>query len=295
MIFNTRTLRLSLILATALAVASPVFAGDWNKKDGSGMKQGYWVVTADMLGERAYPSGAKIEEGQYKDDRREGVWKKYFPSGLLRSEITYSNGKPSGYYAIYYTNGNLEEQGSWYDEKNVGEFKRFYDNGKLQHHFYFDERGKRYGFQYYFHENGNPALVVDIKNGVESGSYKRYNADGILAEEKLFENGKVKPGTTKVYQSPKPAEIKVDAHNPNIGKESVSPIKEKTNAALPFQQNGYNTLYDVNGNITQCGEFKNGKLYNGKCYRYNSSGILVKIDLYRKGKFIGTGASDDGN
>jgi antitoxin component YwqK of YwqJK toxin-antitoxin module len=294
--FSFYTLKLPLALVVSLLLTSVSMASNRNQLDQTGLKQGYWVITAEMSGDRSYPTGAKVEEGFYKDDLRDGVWKKYYPSGKLRSEITYVLGKPHGYYVTFYSNGGIEEQGNWIDEKNVGEFKRYYENGKVHQHFYFNEQGKRHGIQYYFHENGNPALVVDIKNGIESGLQKRFNPDGTLAEEKIFEHGKVKAGSTKTYKQPKAIEPKADPNNPEIGREvSADRSKFKTNPAIPFEQNGYNTLYDVNGNITQSGEFKNGKLYNGKWYRYNSSGVLVKIDLFRKGKYIGTGTSEDEN
>ena len=69
-------------------------AGDVNKKDQTGLRQGYWIITGEMLGDRTYAAGAKVEEGYYKDDRRHGVWKKYYPTGKLRSEITYNIGRP---------------------------------------------------------------------------------------------------------------------------------------------------------------------------------------------------------
>ena len=33
------------------------------------------------------------------------------------------------------------------------------------------------------------------------------------------------------------------------------------------------------------GEFKNGKLYNGKLYIYDENGLLEKIEIYKKGKY----------
>lgn len=267
------------------------FAGDFNRKDQTGLRQGYWVITGAMAADREYAPEAKIEEGYYKDDRREGVWKKYHPNGKLRSEIHFVSGRPNGHYTTYYSNGMTEEKGTWEEGKNIGEFKRFHHTGKLQQHFFFSETGKRNGTQYYFHENGNPALIVDITNGKESGQYKRFAEDGKLIEDKLFEDGKVKEIQVKTQGVFAEKYAKKDAHNAQLGKESV-PIKDKPNAASAFQPNGYNILYDGNGNITQSGEFKEGKLYNGKWYRYNSSGILLKVDLYRKGRYIGEGVAE---
>jgi antitoxin component YwqK of YwqJK toxin-antitoxin module len=268
-------------------------AGDVNKKDQTGLRQGYWIITGEMLGDRTYAAGAKVEEGYYKDDRRHGVWKKYYPTGKLRSEITYNVGRPEGPYTIYYTNGNLEEKGNWDDGKNIGEFKRFFENGKPQQQFFFDESGKRNGTQYYYHDNGNLALVVDIVNGKENGDMKRYSPEGVLLEDKEFANGDVRMVNFKSEKAIRSAgSQKTDAYNKNLGRESVV-VKDKPNPASAFQPDAFNTLYDSNGNVTQSGEFKEGKLYNGKWYRYNSSGVLTKIDLYRKGRYIGEGAKGE--
>lgn len=287
-IFYRSIITLSLVMVLVVHA----FAGDFNRKDNTGLRQGYWVITGEMTGDREYAPKAKIEEGYYKNDRREGVWKKYYPSGKLRSEINFVAGRPQGNYTTYYSNGITEEKGVWEEGKNIGEFKRFHASGKLHQHFFFAENGKRNGTQYYFHENGNPALIVDIENGKESGQFKRFAEDGKLIEDKLFEGGKIKAVQVKA-QGALVADkyAKKDEYNKQLGKESL-PVKDKPNPASAFQPNGYNTLYDSNGNITQSGEFKDGKLYNGKWYRYNSSGILIKVDLYRKGCYIGEGVME---
>jgi antitoxin component YwqK of YwqJK toxin-antitoxin module len=290
--FYKIVLSLSLVLVAFVASAIPGVRSGHNEKDATGHRQGYWIITGEMISDRQFPPQATVEEGMYKDDRREGLWKKYWPNGKLRSEITYTSGKPLGPYRVYYQSGQMEELGFWDDGKNTGEFKRFYSNGNMNQHFYFGTNGKRNGIQYYFHENGRPALVVEISNGMESGSMKRYNEDGELIEEKIFENGKIRKVVSSKTEPLKEDIVKADPHNPAIGKEATKAIGIP-NEAQGFKANGFNTLYDANGNIVQSGEFRNGKLHSGKWYRYNSSGILTKIDLYQKGRYIGEGIQDE--
>lgn len=287
---RNRIARHSLVILTliVLSIKSWALGGDINNKDHLGLRQGYWVITGGMTGDRLYPFEATVEEGFYKDDRREGSWKKYYPDGKIKSEITYQWGKPFGPYKVYYATGQIEESGNWEDGRNIGEFKRFHSNGNMQQHFYFDETGKRTGTQYYFFDNGQPSLIVDVVGGKESGVMKRYDESGKLIEEKLFDQGIVKSTTVRSKTREKALPVQADPHNEEIGKEA--PVaKGKINPANNFEPNGYNTLYDANGQITQSGEYKNGKLYNGKWYKYNSSGILLRIDLYRKGRYIGEG------
>ncbi|MFN0032106.1 MAG: hypothetical protein ACKVOR_08105, partial [Flavobacteriales bacterium] len=202
-------------------------------------------------------------------------------------------GKPDGEYKLFYASGQLEEHGIWKNGKNTGEFKRYYPNGNMQQNFAFSDNGKRNGTQKYYHENGKVALEVSITNGAESGVSKRYNADGTLAEEKSFENGVLKPGTIKKHKEVKQTAPPVkDPYDKKIGKESTV-TEDKTNKAQAFKPNGFNTLYDKNGNVTQSGEFQEGRLIDGKWYRYNADGLLIRIEIYKGGKYIGTGVLSD--
>ena len=48
-----------------------------------------------------------------------------------------------------------------------------------------------------------------------------------------------------------------------------------------------NKLYNKNKEVTAEGVFKAYQLINGKKYIYDENGLLIRIELYRKGKFIG--------
>ncbi len=290
---NSITKILLLVAFSATYLAGIAATGDINQVDAKGQRQGYWVIKGDMLTDKNFKPQDKVEEGSYKDNRKEGLWKKYWPGGKLRNEINYKAGKPEGEYKLYYENGQLEEQGIWSNGKNTGNFARYYNNGNPQQQFVFAANGKRNGKQKYYHENGKLAMEVDIVNGAESGVSKRYNTDGTLAEEKTFENGVVKPGSIKKHKNvKKETPVKTDPYDKKIGKESVV-TEDKTNKAQVFKPNGNNTLYDKNGNVTQSGDFKEGRLQNGKWYRYNKDGLLIKIEIYKAGKYIGTGVLSD--
>lgn len=285
-----------LILLVMLLFAQTTSANNLfneiNKTDASGQRQGYWIIKGDMVNDPVYKPESKVEEGRYTDNRKEGVWKKYWPNGKLRSEINYFKGRPTGEYHLFYENGKTEEHGSWSSNKNTGDFKRFYDNGNPQQHFLFTDDGKRNGLQKYFHENGKMALEVNIVNGAESGVMRRYNPDGSLVEEKVFENGVVKQNKIIANAKTQPSGTSKDPYDKNVGTQSKA-SSDKTNAAETFKPNGFNTLYNKNGDVTQSGEFKEGRLFNGKWYRYSNDGILIRIEIYRGGTFIGTGVIEE--
>ena len=282
------------VLAVILSLNSQAYVGDINQVDANGQRQGYWVITGYMAGDKAYRNEAVVEEGIFKDSKKEGIWKKYWPNGKMRSEINYAQGRPSGSYKLFYDNGVKEEEGNWVNNRNTGNFKRFHPNGNPQQDFQFSDNGKRNGWQKYYHENGKIAMEVNIVNGVESGLCKIYNTDGSLAEEKVYEKGAIKPESVKKYKAVVPAPAKADPYDETLGKESVA-TKDKTNKAVLFSPDGYNVLYNAAGQVTQTGDFKKGKLFNGKVYRYNGDGLLIKVEIYKKGKYVGNGVITEGD
>jgi len=285
---------LLLFAALVLPVSGFASGSELNQIDERGQRQGYWIINGFMSNDRTYAPDETVEEGVYKDNRREGVWKKYWPGGKVRSQIAYAAGKPHGSYFLYYENGFLEEAGTWTNNKNMGEFRRNYVNGNPHQVFVFNDSGKRDGRQRYYHPNGNLAMDVTIVNGKEAGVCRRYNEAGQLTEEKTFENGTLVPGSIIVHDNQPAAPVAVisDPYDKEIGK--VSPVvKDTPNGADSFRPNGFNTLYNKNGNITQTGEFLKGRLFNGKVYKYNNDGILVRIEIYKNGRFAGTGVIQD--
>jgi antitoxin component YwqK of YwqJK toxin-antitoxin module len=285
---------ISVIASASLVCGSVYYYSDaiQNHIDETGMRQGSWVITGAMTKDSAYELGDTVEEGNFIDDKKVGTWNKYSPSGKLRSQITYENNRPIGAYIIYYENGIVEESGNWQRNKNTGEFKRNYSNGHPHQRFSFSDSGKRNGKQTYYHENGKLALLVELVNGKEAGVMRRFNENGELSEETHFNNGKYTPGSVSppkekpIEFTPPPVEITA---NSDIVATPEATKEDETNAAHQFNENGHNILYDQNNNISQSGYFKEGRLWNGKWFKYNVNGIALRVDIYRNGKFIGHG------
>lgn len=281
-----------LLLPLLVLTGTRLFAaeGELNRLDENGMRQGYWIVKGYMSDEPGYGANTTVEEGHYVDNQKEGLWKHYYPSGTLRSEITYQKNQPYGPYKVFYPNGQLEESSNWQRNKNVGIFERYYENGNLQQKFQFADNGKRNGLQEYFHENGQLALTVEVVNGKEEGSMKRYNEAGKLTETKVLNGGELKAGSVRKYGNskalPKPAVKETIAAEPPAE-------TEQPNDAFRFEPNGHNILYNKAQQITQVGNFRNGRLWDGKWYRYNPNGILVRIEIYKGGQYIGTGVIEE--
>jgi len=80
-----------------------------NRIDLKGMKQGPWVEhIAPLRGEDAYD-----EQGFYKDDKKEGIWKRFSAEGDLLAIEGYSLGMKTGKCKYYLYTGELQREESW--------------------------------------------------------------------------------------------------------------------------------------------------------------------------------------
>lgn len=257
-----------------------------NQYDENGLKTGFWVIKGHMVNATKYKPDQKIEEGHYVANKREGLWKKYHTNGNLKSEINYENNRPFGAYKLFYPSGKLEEDGNWVRERNTGEFKRFHTNGNVAQEFSFKDNGLRNGKQLYYHENGNLEMEVEIIDGVEEGVMKRYYPNGDLMEEKVLKNGVVEKGSIKKYAPKNEVVPEVAPTESEDVKYSVRNTEDKPNLDV-FKFNGRNTLYNKNRQVSQIGEFRDGRLWNGKWKKYDKNGLIEKIEIYQEGVYIG--------
>lgn len=56
--------------------------------------------------------------------------------------------------------------------------------------------------------------------------------------------------------------------------------------AIVLVPNGYNKLYNRNRQILMMGEFKNGKIVNGKEFVYDRNGLLDFIRIYENKRYV---------
>ncbi|MBL4592768.1 MAG: hypothetical protein JKX68_03010 [Flavobacteriales bacterium] len=156
-----------------------------NYVDEGNLKQGFWKIFGRMRKTSGYQPDQVIEQGKYKNSRKQGLWTKFFSTGKTKSEIEFKNSRPSGKYKVYYENGQVEEEGNWKNNRNTEDFKRYYENGQVSQQFVFNTSGKRDGEQVYFYEDGTKMIVAQIKSGKEE-KVTEYYEDGSLKAEKIM-------------------------------------------------------------------------------------------------------------
>jgi len=254
-------------------------------------KHGYWMIYAHMRNEPNFKPDDVIEEGRFKMSRKIGQWKKYFPGGNLKSEIVYKNGKAIGEFTTYYNNdeNTIEEAGTWGGRIYKDKFIRRHANGEIAQEKFFNESGKPEGRQVYYHENGQIELEFEMKNGIETGTATRYWPNGDIKEIINFDEGGNGTSQGEVTRVNPPvildSQKEDDKEGPGLALQGEENAAQKKGGIV----DGYHKTYNENKDILMDGEFKKGKLWKGKLYIYDEFGLLEKIEIYKKGKYIGNG------
>jgi antitoxin component YwqK of YwqJK toxin-antitoxin module len=259
--------------------------GHPNKEDANG-RQGMWTIWGRMEPDKGYPADGKIEEGFYKNSRKEGEWIKYHTDGKTpRLKGMYVDNRPNGAYVKYHENGKPMEEGKFTDGKQVEVYKRWYDTGVLSQEKYFNAEGREEGKVRYYHPNGKLEFEYTKKDGVTVGEAKRYYPNGDVKEIIMYNSD----GTVA-------SRIEKEMVNPEVTVQT--PVKSSTSApdgtkgttnGKKFKTNGYNKVYNSDQELWMDGEFREGKLLDGKLYKYDSDGILLKIEVWKDGKYHSDG------
>ncbi|MFT4601949.1 MAG: antitoxin component YwqK of YwqJK toxin-antitoxin module [Arenicella sp.] len=272
-----------------------------NQKDAEGKKQGYWIITGHLKPEKGHCDNCKVEEGKYVDNRKDGVYIKYFPNGNKRMTATYTNGRPDGIYTKYWENGNKKENGEFRERKQINGFLKYHQNGTLVQTRNFNKDGKEDGRSIYYYENCDPTDTILRKqldviriDGVLRGKLYTYYYSGCVQKVVGYDDeGKasnpmqyedncnlqdsIPIGNEGISERKRPCDLKVNPHPLPSPPVRIPP-------AL-FDPDGYNKLYNKNDELWMDGYFRKGKLYEGKLYKYDSDGVLIKIEIWKQGKY----------
>lgn len=254
-----------------------------NRVDENGLKQGYWVFLGKDQPEKGYPIDGKISEGEFIDDRKNGTWIIYFKDGVTpRTRGTFKNNRPDGPFIKYHQNGQIKEQGSFSQRKYIDSLTRFNAEGTKTYEATFNDAGNENGTVTYYHDNGQPELVYTANNGKPKGKATRYWPNGDIKEEIVYaEDGSVAE-TSGIIEMTSPAveisDIADDAKD-----------APKFDGVNGFEPNGYNKVFNDDKELWMDGDFKDGQLWNGRLYVYDEDGLLLKVEVYKSGKYHSDG------
>jgi antitoxin component YwqK of YwqJK toxin-antitoxin module len=269
-----------------LFLLTPFLSIAQNKKDKEGKRTGKWVFTGkDKPNSGVSPNG-KAEEGYFNKGRKEGVWTRYHSDGktpILKGN--YLNNRPEGEYKRFFKTGKVKESGAFGKEHYKGELTRYHNNGQIAYSGSYNNDGMESGSIKYYYENGNVELEYIAKNGVIVGELKRYYENGSLREIQTF-NTQGQSLETKIFKISEKTIPKVETTSNVIYPPTV---KKPLTKGLKFVPNGYNKIYNGSDEIWMYGEFKNGQLWDGKVFDYSKDGILLKVRVFKLGKYHSDG------
>lgn len=132
------------------------------------IKQGHYVYY--------YENGNKKSEGNYVNDKSEGLWIFWEENGIKSSEGTYSEGYKNGSWKRFYENGKLQSDEIWKNHFRTYA-SSYFENGNLQ----YEGRlsfGKKEGEWVYGNIDGRTTMKVTYKNGIADGMATRYFREG---------------------------------------------------------------------------------------------------------------------
>ena len=248
-----------------------------NKTDENKNKQGHWVFTNKTKNLPGYKSDQIVEEGNYENNRKVGIWTFYFNNRKVKHKLNYINNKPNGAAIFYYKNGKIREKGTWKNNRWIGLYEMYYPNGNLKNKFNYNNQGQKNGAQFFFHENGNLMISGTWNNGNASDDLHEYNENGIANTERYEAGPPISIGSDTVNE--------LDPTSDTVSNKVVVIKKKKTNTDISlFEGNGYQEFKDRKGrNIRVC-TFKNGYLFEGKTFEYDKKGKISITQIIKNGK-----------
>ena len=260
--------------------------GDVNKLDDEGRKQGKWIYFGKDQPSLGYPAEGKIEEGTYKDDRKEGTWIKYYNDGVTKKlKGEYRNNRPCGAYTKYYSNGKVKEKGVFDRNNYYDSLKRYHENGVIEYEGFYNDAGEEHGAVKFYYANGQEEFVYNANNGNPYGKATRYYENGNVKEVCYYgTDGSIEK--TEKFEMVDPP---MNAVDPGQSRETAPVVNSPRTKGERFKPNGYNKLYNEDDEIWQDGEFRNSRLWDGKLYEYDNDGILLRVKVFKKGLYHSDG------
>ncbi len=276
-----------------------------------------------------YPPEGKVEEGNYVNNRKEGVWIKYHNDGVTPKLIAnFKNNRPSGKYTKFYSNGIVKEKGTFSRNKYADTLYRYWDTGLLRQCSLYDENGEAimdsfYHYREYHcldhidvyrHKSDTMEIVAyskDSCNQIVSITKKGHGTSGCgepIIKKPTFKgkNDSIQPieGINPVVNgntNSREVSFALDSNSINGSTARLKEITFKNFVRISqkyhlikakgghLKADGYMKLYNKDDEIIIDGEFKNYQLWNGKVYIYDEDGILLRIKVYKNGKYHSDG------
>jgi hypothetical protein len=192
-----------------------------NCKDAKGLKQGRWVNrTEEVRGEPGFE-----EEGEYRNDKKEGAWRVYTLQGDLMGIENYRWGNKHGLQQYFNTMGDLVKEESWLAQNpnNPTEMVEVYDINDPKKVYLVEVKMEGstvpHGIWKVFEPGTGKVLKKEnfILGKLDDGTG---TANGILKKEQGSDAGSTTVKKEEKKEKPKPKEV-ADYEKKNSGKKKI--------------------------------------------------------------------------
>ncbi len=167
--------------------------------------------------------------------------------------------------------------------------------GKVEEGLYFNDRKEGTWIKYHL-DGKTIKLIGSYVNNRPSGKYKTYYENGVLKSRGTYLKNNYVDTLFRFANTGDTTEIIVfDTQGKVLDTLCYAPLENesiacsypatKTITITKFRPNGKNKVYNEDNRVWQEGQFKNGKLWDGKVYVYDRDGILLQIEIYKDGLF----------
>jgi uncharacterized protein len=281
---------------------------------GTGFSQD--TIKKDGFVRFTYPTGKTASEGIMRDGKPDAYWKTYYGDGTLKSEgnrknfeldslwkfynekgtlvldIVYQNGKKNGFRTTYREGEILKE--NFVNDVKQGISTYYYKDGKIQRTVNF-VNGLENGFAKEYDKEGNIISLIEYKrgfivsreninrrdkNGLKQGAWKSFYENGNVKADGYFKDDK-KNGFFKEFASDGKL-IRVEKYEMDV----LIPDAEEV-VKLDVKMDYY-----PDGKVKIAASYKND-VPEGIRRDYGPDGKIIKGYLYKKGKLIGEGITDE--
>jgi antitoxin component YwqK of YwqJK toxin-antitoxin module len=135
----------------------------------------------------------KKSEGNYKDDKKHGLWNFYDYEGNKSYSHTYAEGIEEGLFLSWHKNGNKREEGNHKKGKKHGLWTDWYENGRKMREGNHKD-GKQHGPWIEWYENGQ-MMREDTHHGESYVTKAVYNPEGGKFGDEIQENSAMRDWT----------------------------------------------------------------------------------------------------
>ena len=121
--------------------------------------------------------GTILEQGEYLNGYREGIYTEFHPNGFIKSTVGYVNGKKQGQYVLIDDKGQVQERSTYHQDLLNGPHVK-YNRSRLKETSQYSN-GQVHGLVEKFYPNGKIMERSSYNSGQLDGIARWYDQNGI--------------------------------------------------------------------------------------------------------------------